>query len=241
MEVCSKCKGKGKVYDPSLGKYVECPDCRKRRQADVRSGKAIFETFGLDSPDLKEDFIYSDAVKYASTMYTTKSVAKQKQTIVSLLEDLKNHKKPGESYCFGIGKYGRPDVLAYNIASMAYIQGASVAPVMTCRKLYDMSLYEKQEVSTYISKDILIVIIPTNPTRGALRHSMGIMQERAMSDRATIFITTYDRDHCAELLSDKDRYHSKWLATPVFVVEDKKQKNEKDKVYDDNLGLIEED
>lgn len=240
MEVCQKCNGTGRVLDFQLGKYVPCPECKKRRQKEVDSGRAIFEKFDLESRDLTQEFIYSKAVKYANTDYTKQSTERQSKYIGTLIANLEKRIKPEESVCFGLGKYGRPDVLAYSIASTAYIQGATVAPVMTCRKLYDLSCHEKQEVVKYIESEILIIIIPVNPTRASLRHAVGIMQERAMSDKSTIFITTYEQDKCRELLTDKKDYSTKWLARPVFVKKKDDEKSEIEEVYKDNVGLVEE-
>lgn len=240
MEVCKRCKGLGRVLDYVTNKYIPCPDCEKRRKEEIRTGAVTYEKFGLEAPDLTNEFSYTKAVKYSTTMFTKASVEKQKAYITKLLQNLEKHTRPEESVCFGLGKHGRPDVLAYAIAGMAYSVGATVAPVITCRKLYELSVFEKPEVSTYINAEILIVVIPVNPTRASLRHSVGIMQERAMDNKPTIFITTYEENKCKELLARKGERATKWLAKPVFV-EYKEQKNEEEAIAKDNIGLIEEE
>lgn len=238
--VCKTCKGLGRVMDYSTHKYVPCPECAKRRKEEIRTGAITYEKFGLEAPDLSNEFSYTKAVKYANTLYKKKSVDTQKEYITNLLANLDKHIRPTESVCFGLGKHGRPDVLAYAIAGMAYSAGASVAPVITCRKLYELSVFEKSEVSTYINSEILIIVIPVNPTRASLRHSVGIMQERAMADKPTIFITTYEQNKCKELLGGKGERAGKWLAKAVFV-EPKESVNEAEEVAKDNIGLVEED
>lgn len=240
---CDLCKGSGRVLDRNTMKYVPCPKCAKERAKELRTGKVNPQTFGIDSVVETETFSYTRAVKFASTRYTKGSISKQKHSIECLLNSIEDRKPLTESICYGLGKYGRPDELAYAIASKGYASGYTVAPVMTCRKLYDMALYEKKEISEIIDSDILIILIPVNPTRASLRHAVGIMQERALSRRATIFITTYEYGKCKEILNDPREQGTHWLATPVFA----RMNSEMDKyeelreLYEDNLGLIEQE
>lgn len=239
--VCKLCKGKGKVFDYTRNHFVDCPECTKKRIMDISVGNNESLNFGLECPDLKPDFSYNAMIQNEWFRYTADSQSKQKKEITDCIESLQAKKLPKYSICFGIGDNSRPDILAYSMASAGYIAGLSVAPVITCRKLFEFSLAQRKEVNTYLESDVVILIVPTNPTRASLLHCVGIMQERAMNNKPTFFITTYEESKCEYILTPSEsKKNSLWKAKRVFL-KAKEHHNLSEEIFMDNLTDQESD
>lgn len=237
----------GKILDYDIHKLVSCPHCSSRREELAKDGLAendagdiepLHRLLGVNNKYLEAKFVYDAVVPESERLFLEdESITRQKDLLEELYLGLSVGEKPDKSYCFGLGNKGRVDRLAYPLLAKAYLGGLSVARFISCAEYNRLYIAMSSEIEAFMEKDIVLMLIPDGSSKADILSAKGLMQNRALNGKGTIFITTWSIEACSILLGyfGEETY---FLASGSFV-EYKVGKKKKHSTYINQLTGVE--
>lgn len=222
------CNQNGKILDRQLKKLIDCPYCSKKKKELLAKGMAVEEEsesvlpladiLGIKSKYLSRNYVFGSVIPEGEQMFLEpESIDYVKAETEDIYHQLSIGELPEDSYCIGVSIKGRVDRVAYPMLAIAYLKGLTVSKFITCAEFARLHLRGDDELDSYYSSDLVIMLIGEGSTKGEISCAKGLMQARALKGKPTIFLTTWTIEACSLMLgysSDKDNL---FLAKPVFV------------------------
>ena len=219
------CNSEGKLFDRGLRRMINCPYCEQKRKELTDGGEVVTEDGKSNS--LHKDLGFSD--EYLSSYYEFDNLVSDYERpllvetsleIVRLEIDalrgiLLRGDLPEKSYCFGLGRKGLVDRLAFPLLASAYEKGSHIGKFLASRVYYSMYLQDK-DLQEYYDLDLLVVLVNSGSSYKELMCIRGLMESRAVAGKSTIFVTNNDIDEVLLLLGSVDE-PSLYLASPYFM------------------------
>ena len=219
------CNSNGKLFDRGLKRMVNCPYCEQKRK-DLADGGEVVSDKG-DTTSLQKELGFTD--EYLSSYYNfddlvssyerplllESSLEISDSEINSLRGILSRGDLPEKSYCFGLGRKGSVDRLAFPLLASAYEKGGRVGKFIAGRVYYSLYMQDKN-LQEYYDLDLLVVLVNSGSSYKELMCIRGLMESRAVAGKSTIFVTNNDIDEVLLLLGSVDE-PSLYLASPYFM------------------------
>lgn len=200
----------GQVMDYEIRKLIPCPYCSEKRKDLANQGLAeneqgdiepLHRILGVNNKYLESKFIYDAVVPEPEKLFLVdESISRQKDLLDEIYLGLTVGELPDKSYCFGLGNKGRVDRLVYPFLAKAYLAGLSVAKFISCGMYNRLHVAMSDEISSYLERDLVIMLIQDGSSKSDILSAKGLMQERASYGKCTIFVTTWSIEACSMLL-----------------------------------------
>ena len=219
------CNANGQLFDRGLKMMVNCPYCEQKRKELVRGGEVVSDKgettslhkeLGFSDEYLSSYYNFDDLVSsYERPLLVESSLGIVDSEINALRGILLRGDLPEKSYCFGLGRKGSVDRLAFPLLASAYEKGGHVGKFLASRVYYSLYMQDK-DLQEYYDLDLLVVLVNSGSSYRELMCVRGLMESRAVAGKSTIFVTNNDIDEVLLLLGSVDE-PSLYLASPYFM------------------------
>ena len=219
------CNSNGKLFDRGLKRMVNCPYCEQKRKdladgGEVVSDKgettSLHKELGFTDEYLSSYYNFDDLVSsYERPLLLESSLSIVSEEVNALRGILLRGDLPEKSYCFGLGRKGSVDRLAFPLLASAYEKGGHVGKFLASRVYYSLYMQDKN-LQEYYDLDLLVVLVNSGSSYKELMCVRGLMESRAVAGKATIFLTNNGIDEVLLLLGSADE-PSLYLASPYFM------------------------
>lgn len=216
------CNAKGMLLDTNTGKFVQCPHCLKKKKEMLAMGYVeddnseqvnIQDAIGIRSEYLSTKFVYEAVIPDGEKVFIDEESMKwQKEEADKLYLGLTVGDLPEENLCFGLSVKGRVDRFVYPMIAKAYLSSISVGKFTSCSEFYRMRLRNDKDLDGLMTSDLVFMLIDDGVNFAEVSAAKGLMQNRGISGKPTIFVTTWDIESCSGLLGEG----SMMLAKPIF-------------------------
>ena len=204
---------------------VLCPYCKQKRKELANGGEVVFDKgettslhkeLGFSDEYLSSYYNFDDLVSsYERPLLVESSLGIVDSEINALRGILLRGDLPEKSYCFGLGRKGSVDRLAFPLLASAYEKGGHVGKFLASRVYYSLYMQDK-DLQEYYDLDLLVVLVNSGSSYRELMCVRGLMESRAVAGKSTIFVTNNDIDEVLLLLGSVDE-PSLYLASPYFM------------------------
>lgn len=214
------CDEQHRVFDPSKRTFVPCPYCMSKLKlgevAELSNEDVLTKEYGIDLEDYKEDRV----IPVQSLPYLDEdSLEDFRITVSNLLQLLR---QPGisldRSYMLGVTEKGNSVRLASALLKNWLLSGVSVAPLFTASEYNRAVDRDDYDFITPIWESVgAIALVDNGTSRSAIQAIKGLLENRALHDKATVVVTTWSMIATARLLS-WDGAKEKDQCEPHFVI-----------------------
>lgn len=219
------CNANGQLFDRGLKMMVLCPYCKQKRKELANGGEVVSDKgeitslhkeLGFSDEYLSSYYNFDDLVSsYERPLLVESSLGIVDSEINALRGILLRGDLPEKSYCFGLGRKGSVDRLAFPLLASAYEKGGHVGKFLASRVYYSLYMQDK-DLQEYYDLDLLVVLVNSGSSYRELMCVRGLMESRAVAGKSTIFVTNNDIDEVLLLLGSVDE-PSLYLASPYFM------------------------
>lgn len=219
------CNANGQLFDRGLKMMVNCPYCKQKRKELVKGGEVVSDKgettslhkeLGFSDEYLSSYYNFDDLVSsYERPLLVESSLGIVDSEINALRGILLRGDLPEKSYCFGLGRKGSVDRLAFPLLASSYEKGGHVGKFLASRVYYSLYMQDK-DLQEYYDLDLLVVLVNSGSSYRELMCVRGLMESRAVAGKSTIFVTNNDIDEVLLLLGSVDE-PSLYLASPYFM------------------------
>lgn len=199
----------GKIYNPVMRNFVECPHCSKLRKKEVledkvEDGDNFCEKFNIRKSLIGTNFSMDAVLQKGRSKFTQESIDEVEEILQSLMNNATLGKEPDASYLIRLGSSCNSNGFLYPYISTCYKHCLDVAPVMSSldvKQLRENPEAEANGVSyaDLLSKDIVCCILDMGTTRTEFNAVLALAFMRNQRGKKTLILTLavwhWNREH----------------------------------------------
>ena len=214
---CSYNCSNGRIFDVNIQSWVPCPECSQKKSEEFsKNSEEITEKLGIDGSALSGVLVPEAVIPLNERGYVEdKSFDDLSDKLNEIYSRLIQGKTIKQSYCFGIGVKGKVKELVFPLQKAAYTSGLNVVKFISAIGLSQMLLKQSLPENLFVG-DLCIILINEGCSKADVSACKGVMQERAVNELGTVFVTTWSVEACSNLLGYSDNEDC-YLAKPVFI------------------------